>query len=58
MIDYDNTFETMVIDCENCNISGEFDGSWQDCIDEAKLEGWRFRKNGSDWEHYCSECKN
>ena len=56
MVEYDNDFDQMELTCDGCGDSESFDGSWQECIDEAKENGWRIFKSGGDWHHYCSLC--
>lgn len=58
MIEYNNDLEEMCIDCDNCGNYINLDGPWQDCIDQAKDEGWRIVKNGDVWEHFCPDENN
>lgn len=59
MIDYDNTFHTMDMDCDgaNCRTHQQFDeGSWGAAIQAAKEYGWIIKSdNGRDFYHFCSE---
>lgn len=57
MIDYQEKFETMTIECEKCSFITDYEGIWKDCVAEAKEDGWRFRKVDEEWQHFCSDCK-
>ena len=57
MVEYSNGDECMQMSCDECGTVNEFYGSWQDCIKEAKSNGWRIYKDGDDWVHICDECK-
>jgi len=66
MIDYDNEFYSMDMECDECGNNDTFDGPWQECIEEAKENEWIifdrwiiFEDDDGDWVHYCSmECRN
>lgn len=60
MIDFNNQDEIMWMECDGtkCGEYLELFGSWNDCIQEAKDEGWRIFNNAGDWEHYCPHCWN
>lgn len=58
MIEFDNKFETMDIDCDNCSYSEQFEGSYLDCIATAKENDWLIRKSGDEYLHYCSDCRH
>lgn len=58
IIEYDNDSEFMEVECNECNETGEFDGSFIDCIDDMKLEGWDIKQVDGEWEHICPDCKN
>ncbi len=47
----------MEMECDSCGESVEFDGDWQECINQAKDLGWWIYKEGQYWEHYCPGCK-
>lgn len=57
MIDYQEKFETMTIECEKCSFITDYEGTWKDCVAEAKEDGWRFRKVDEEWQHLCPNCK-
>jgi hypothetical protein len=63
MIDYyDEDLGTMTMTCDECGDEDVFDGSWQDCIEEAKAQGWkitsytRYGKRSKEWIHACPDC--
>lgn len=43
--------------CDACGkeLDGTFD-SFDDAKDSMRFNGWKFRKIGEDWYHYCPEC--
>jgi hypothetical protein len=60
MFDYDNQFESGEIACDfdGCITSRTYDGSFRECIDEAKAEGWRIVHKDSVFVHLCPEHKD
>lgn len=58
MIEYEEDMEQMTMECDLCSFASTFDGTWSDCIAEAKKEGWRVVKVGGEWRHYCEDCKH
>jgi hypothetical protein len=52
-IDYQKKDETMDMECDTCGTNEVFDGDFDECIAEAKDEGWIVRKDGDEWVHYC-----
>lgn len=47
----------ILIDCDSC--SEVFEGAsdeWNDVWPEAKREGWKSKKIGSEWVHGCPKC--
>lgn len=47
----------LVAECDCCGT--EFPGGtleWDAFIADLKREGWRIKKDGETWEHYCEEC--
>jgi hypothetical protein len=57
MINYIKEAQTMELTCDICPASVEYDGTWQECIEQAKIDGWKFVKKSDDWYHGCSvEC--
>ena len=56
-IDYSKRDEEMILDCDICVNTEGFHGTWQDCINQAKREGWRLKKHEGEWYHFCcDEC--
>lgn len=53
---YDNDTETMTITCDVDGYEQEYEGSWQSCIEQAKMDGWRIRKVGGEWTHVDKDC--
>lgn len=47
----------MCCDAPDCAYGVDFYGSYQECIDEAKNEGWGLKKMDEDgeWFHFCPE---
>lgn len=48
----------MTLTCDNCSDDSEFYGSWDECIEEAKENGWviippDYRKRNAFY-HFCS----
>lgn len=47
----------LVAECNDCGT--EFAGGaleWSEFIADLKENGWKFHKEGEEWEHFCSEC--
>lgn len=57
---YNENTSIMEMYCDACGEEGMFDGfTFQDCIDQAKKDGWMVFKDGSDeWSHHCPACRN
>lgn len=57
-IEYDNDFETMDVFCdgENCAAGGTYDGSWADCLKQAKDDGFIIQQTDGEWKHFCEDC--
>ncbi len=55
MIEYDNKNKVMDITCEVCDNTDTFYGTWQECFDEAKQNGWSAHKDGDLWKHCCGQ---
>ena len=59
MINYIKKDRLMELTCDICPESAEYEGTWQECIDLAKADGWKFVKKPDDWYHGCCvECRN
>ncbi|MFA5999348.1 MAG: hypothetical protein WC783_00005 [Candidatus Paceibacterota bacterium] len=57
MIEYNNRKEEGTITCDTCGECAYFEGSFQDCIDEAKSDGWRiYMDECNEWMHECPVC--
>lgn len=61
--DYDRAYEEMTMDCDGddgtglCVESLQLSGPFQDCIAQAKTEGWSMRPDDDGgWKHYCPGC--
>lgn len=50
--------ETYRIYCDNCDFEVEFETEYgfMDIVEQMKQVGWKSRKVGKDWEHYCPGC--
>lgn len=57
MITFDNTFETMEVECDKCSHQEELEGDYMSCIEEMKSNGWKIKKLNDEWVHYCTECQ-
>ena len=46
------------IACDSCPEDIELDtgGDWGDLIKQLKDDGWKIRKEGEEWKHYCPGC--
>ncbi len=53
--EYINKAEQMTLSCDICTNQDEYDGTFQDCINQAKRDGWRFKKHLGEWFHFCSD---
>ena len=65
MLDFDNTFGTITVYCDNkgCNEEEEFEGFDGHCdLDNAREEmkrlGWKNKYVDGDWEHTCPMCSD
>lgn len=60
MIDYFNDTEEMLMTCDgdDCSEFVELLGSWNECISEAKGEGWGVVKDDLEntYQHFCPRC--
>lgn len=58
MITYENSTEEMELRCDNCDYEASYEGSWQECIETAKMEGWKvyIDTETQQWKHMCPEC--
>lgn len=46
-----------MVNCDKCSHYEFFAfPEFIEMIQEAKRQGWRFRLNGDEWEHFCFEC--
>ena len=43
-------------DADGCAAQHEGEGEFTEVWADAKSEGWRCRKVGGEWEHYCPKC--
>lgn len=32
-----------------------YTGDWQECIDQAKEDGWKVKKVNGEWQHFCPD---
>lgn len=47
----------LVAECNECGT--EFNGGtleWSEFIEDLKSNDWKFRKEGTEWEHFCPDC--
>jgi Fe2+ or Zn2+ uptake regulation protein len=54
---YHNKDNYMEVECDGCNETIEFEGDFEDCIEQIKEEGWWIRNEKGNWTHYCEDCK-
>lgn len=54
-IEYDNSFDTMDMDCDFCSNCETLSGTFSECIEEAKSMGWKIFHDG-EWMHKCYAC--
>lgn len=56
---YDDNSASMEMYCDAASCSGNevFYGSYQECIDEAKEQGWGLKKGDEydEWFHFCPD---
>lgn len=63
MIEYDKHSMTMDVYCDgrdgdSCDEVVTVYGSWSQCIEQIKEEGWIcFKDANGDWAHRCPTCK-
>jgi hypothetical protein len=58
-VDYIKRTETLTIECEYCGNPEEYNGSFPECIEQSKDEGWLIFKDGFQYVHFCgSLCYN
>ena len=55
-IQYDNNMGNMEVTCNLCDDTADIQGTYQECIDELKKDGWEFNKENDEWEHTCPDC--
>ncbi len=57
MFDYDNHLEIGCFTCNECRAILDVEGSWQECMQQGKDEGWRTVKNvHGSWDNFCANC--
>lgn len=57
MFEHNYNFENGEVVCDFCEAENSYDGSFQECIDQIKEDGWLIRKIEDEWVHFCSkEC--
>lgn len=54
-LEYINKAEHMHIECDICPSEDEFAGTFEDCIDQAKGDGWKIRYHQGEWYHFCPD---
>lgn len=54
-IDYNNVLGEMDMECDECSTAESFDGEWQECLEQAKENGWSIEMVRGEWDHYCEE---
>ncbi len=49
-----------VVECNECGAEayGGIEERFMVFLDEIKKEGWKARKDGEEWEHYCENCSD
>lgn len=54
---YDRQGEVMNMVCDECTSNEHFDGTWGQCIAEARRKGWLITKVIETYLHFCrKEC--
>jgi Fe2+ or Zn2+ uptake regulation protein len=44
--------------CDECEDSLEFtDTTWNNMLADVKAAGWKIKKVGEEWKHWCGDCK-
>ena len=59
MIEYQNFYAEMEItyDENKCYHSETYNGTWKECWEEAKSDGWTsFKNKWDEWQHRCPAC--
>ena len=57
MLEYNTTFASAMIFCDDCGHSESFDGSFSEIVKQARKDGWSICKNScGTWEHLCDTC--
>lgn len=46
----------LVFECDNCGETSQDNNNFIEAWNELKDDGWKTRKFGSDWNHYCPKC--
>lgn len=47
----------LLCECDGCGKEETGDASdLQGFIRDLQIDGWKIRKKGDSWEHYCDEC--
>jgi len=58
-VDYIRRTETLSIECDHCGSIDTFEGSFPECVEQAKDHAWIIFKDGFNFVHFCdSECRN
>jgi len=57
-IDYISRTENMTMECDICQETAEFEGTFKECIELAKQAGWIISFHNDEFYHFCSnECR-
>ncbi len=57
-VDYNKEDEILEIECDHCGNIDTFNGSFPECIEQAKDHEWIIIRDGFNYIHFCdSDCR-
>jgi hypothetical protein len=55
---YINKEQTLEVECNTCGLTDQLEGSYKECVTNLKKDGWKIKKEDSDFTHYCKDCQH
>lgn len=52
----DTKGQLIIWSCDCCDAEREMSGTFKDCWEALKSDGWRCFKEDGEWRHKCDEC--
>ena len=46
------------VECDDCGLTDEYEGDFNDCIDDLKADNWIIKRENGSFTHCCGDCEN